>query len=127
MLEIIFDKELDVIDISPIILTPLSQLLLRQRNYIVIIAKFINYPHNNQINLSSVRIITQMSKREDAKLVDIFLESKEDLAIIAGYVDKLESEENIQSIIQDKSSNLFDILSDNNIKQQLLAEENNHK
>lgn len=97
ILEIILNKESFFMERlrlsnSPINVNPLDQLLLQERNQIATIAKFISYPHNQRIALFSVKIIHRLSATQD-KLVSIFLENGEELSILSGYVNRLQSTE----------------------------------
>ncbi len=73
-------------------LPTIDELLLRDRVQIVNIAKFISYKHNPLLPLYSVKVTHQLSLKQD-KLVSIFLEAQEELTIITGYAEKLETDE----------------------------------
>jgi hypothetical protein len=106
---------------SPLLLTPINQLFMSNRTQIVNIAQFIHHAENSQIPLLSVRILRLLCLRQvfnsisflilclfllnvtlspelwwqdkQNQLVNVFLEAGQQRNLIAGFVERLETDE----------------------------------
>eukprot|EP01117_Protostelium_nocturnum_P002091 TRINITY_DN12732_c0_g1_i1.p1 TRINITY_DN12732_c0_g1~~TRINITY_DN12732_c0_g1_i1.p1 ORF type:complete len:1802 (-),score=725.23 TRINITY_DN12732_c0_g1_i1:160-5565(-) len=116
MIETIFKKEEQYFEKlrlsnSPTPDAPLSQILLLNRNILVVIAQFVDYPLLDDIPLHSVRVIQQYCKRQ-SNLVDVLVDAGEEMNVLASYVTRLETEEQSEYVESDESKSIENRISE---------------